>query len=95
MRIEEKNFQLPTDDDIAVYAYYLWESEGRVTGRELDYWLQAKAHLVAHRQYEAGLLTSRSKTGSTRKAPELPTTVSAPKTTKKRSTSVTSDSIYA
>jgi DUF2934 family protein len=53
-----KNFQPPTDEEIARYAYCLWESEGRIHGRDLDYWLQAKAHLTAARQEEAGLLNS-------------------------------------
>ena len=51
-----KKFQQPTDEEIARYAYYLWESEGCNHGRDLDYWLQAKAHLTATREYEAGLL---------------------------------------
>ena len=52
-----KEFQPPTDEEIARYAYYLWESEGRIHGRDLDYWLQAKAHLTAAREYESGLLS--------------------------------------
>lgn len=51
-----KTFQQPTDEEIARYAYYLWESEGCVHGRDMDYWLQAKAHLTTTREYEAGLL---------------------------------------
>ena len=51
-----KNFQSPTDEEIARYAYCLWEAEGRIHGRDLDYWLQAEAHLIAAREYEAGLL---------------------------------------
>ena len=51
-----KNFQQPTDEEIARYAYYLWEADGRIHGRDMDYWLQAKAHLTAEREYETGLL---------------------------------------
>jgi hypothetical protein len=46
----------PTEEEIARYAYFLWESEGRCSGRDLDYWLEAKRHLTVDRQYEAGLL---------------------------------------
>ncbi len=53
---EEKKFQPPSDEEIARYAYHLWESDGRIDGRDMDYWLQAKAHLTAHREYEAGVL---------------------------------------
>jgi hypothetical protein len=56
-----KNYQSPTDEEISTYAYYLWESDGRVHGRDVDYWLQAKAHLTAHREYEAGLLQKAEK----------------------------------
>jgi hypothetical protein len=52
----EKKLQPPTDEEIARYAYYLWESEGCIHGRDMDYWLQAKTHLTTTREYEAGLL---------------------------------------
>ena len=51
-----KEFLPPSTDEIAAYAYYLWEAEGRQNGRDVDYWLDAKAHLEADRKYEAGLL---------------------------------------
>ncbi len=44
-----------TQDQIAQYAYYLWECEGRPAGRDLDYWLQAEAHLKSHQGFEAEL----------------------------------------
>jgi hypothetical protein len=56
MTKETKTFSEPTGDEIAAYAYKLWEAEGRPDGRDLDHWLQAKAHLTADRQYEAGVL---------------------------------------
>ncbi len=54
----QKNLQSPTDEEIARYAYFLWESEGKIHGRDLDYWLQAKAHLTAAREHEASLAHS-------------------------------------
>ena len=48
--------QAPADEEIARYAYHLWESEGRQHGRDMDYWMQAKAHLIARRKHDAGLL---------------------------------------
>jgi hypothetical protein len=63
-----KNFQPPTDEEIARYAYYLWESEGRIGGRDLDYWLQAKAHLTTTREYEAGILTNAALKNSAKRS---------------------------
>ncbi len=53
---DPQNFQQPTPQEIADHAYYLWDSEGRVHGRDIEYWLQAEAHLVKNRQHKAGLL---------------------------------------
>lgn len=62
MTKQTKTFNEPTQDEIAAYAYKLWEAEGRPEGRDLDHWLQAKAHLTADRQYEAGVLTGSTPT---------------------------------
>lgn len=51
-----KAFREPTHEEIAVYAYYLWEFEGRPHGRDKEHWQQARAYLIADRQYEAGVL---------------------------------------
>lgn len=67
MTKQTKTFSEPTNDEIAAYAYKLWEAEGRPDGRDLDHWLQAKAHLTADRQYEAGVLASPAATGKKRK----------------------------
>lgn len=61
MRKKVNGFIEPSAEEIAAYAYYLWESEGRQSGRDLDYWLDAKAHLEIDRKFEAGLLPSPSK----------------------------------
>lgn len=45
----------PTKQEIATYAYYLWETEGRQGGKEMDYWLQAEAQLIADRKHNAAL----------------------------------------
>lgn len=61
MRTEhQSHFVAPSEEDIAEYARHLWEYEGRQHGRDLQYWLEAKAHLTVHRQYEAGLLVAAS-----------------------------------
>jgi hypothetical protein len=62
MTKQMKNFTEPTQDEIAAYAYKLWEAEGRPSGRDVDHWLQAKAHLTADRQYEAGVLAAPTAT---------------------------------
>ena len=38
----------PTEDDIRVYAYHLFEQSGCVPGRDLDNWLEAKACILAN-----------------------------------------------
>lgn len=37
-----------TDDDIRSYAEHLYEQSGRIPGRDLDNWLEAKACLEAN-----------------------------------------------
>lgn len=60
MRKKNREFLPPSFEEIAAYAYFLWEAEGRQHGRDLDYWLEAESHLTADRQYEAGLLSRAS-----------------------------------
>ena len=36
----------PSQSDIEVCAYCIWEQEGRPHGRALDHWLQAELQLV-------------------------------------------------
>jgi len=52
----KKCFLAPSQEEIAAYAYFLWEIEGRQSGRDWDYWLQAEAQLQLDRKYEAGML---------------------------------------
>ncbi len=35
----------PSREDIARYAYLIWEQEGRPAGRDVVHWLQAETHL--------------------------------------------------
>ena len=37
-----------TEDDIRSYAEHLWEQSGRIPGRDLDNWLEAKACLESN-----------------------------------------------
>jgi hypothetical protein len=57
----ESNNLNSAHDEIARYAYHLWEAEGRPHGRDLEYWLQAEAHLKAHREYEKRVLQPAQK----------------------------------
>lgn len=68
----EQQVTRPTQQEIAAYAFQLWESEGRQPGRDLDYWLQAEAQLTADRKADAAVPTAA-------KAPEAKP-VEAPKT---------------
>ena len=54
-----KNFASPTDEEIAFYAYCLWEADGRPEGKDVEHWFQAKAQLAAHTQNESELLKVR------------------------------------
>lgn len=38
-----------THEEIARCAYYIWESEGRPEGRDVEHWLQAELQLQADR----------------------------------------------
>jgi|SRR5665213_1713211 len=69
MNNENEKLNAPTNEEIATYAYYLWESDGRQIGHDVDYWLQAKAHLIADRQFQAGA-RSRAQI-NTRQAEEI------------------------
>lgn len=81
-----KKFQSPTQEEIARYAYFLWESEGRMHGRDLDYWLQAEAHLTANREHEAGLLKTQPEQETQQKNFETLTASAppAPRTARRR-----------
>jgi hypothetical protein len=37
----------PTNEEIAVRAYLIWEKNGKPHGRDREYWLQAEAELQA------------------------------------------------
>ncbi len=51
---QTRHASLPTDADIAPYAYHVWAAEGRPPGKALEYWLETEAQLLAVRQHEAG-----------------------------------------
>jgi hypothetical protein len=40
-------------EEIALYAYYIWENEGRAEGRPLEYWPQAELQLRTARVLDA------------------------------------------
>lgn len=92
-------FQLPTDEEIARYAYFLWESEGRIDGRDMDYWLQAKTYLTTTREDEAGLLrNAESPKSSAREQEFVPAArpaVDGTKTSKKRKNGSAQERAYA
>lgn len=60
-----------TDDDIRSYAAHLYEQSGRIEGRDLDNWLEAKACLEAsvpreqsHRRLHEHLNGGRARAGA-------------------------------
>ena len=60
-----------TEDDIRSYAEHLWEQSGRIPGRDLDNWLEAKACLESnvpqhqsHRRLHEHLANRQASTAS-------------------------------
>jgi hypothetical protein len=51
--------RLPRHEEIAEAAYFLWESQGRPGGRDVEFWLHAEWRLRwrAHRQPVYGIFT--------------------------------------
>ena len=47
------NYSMPTDAEIAPYAYHAWHAEGRPPGKAMEYWLETRAQLIVARQHEA------------------------------------------
>lgn len=46
---------LPSHEDIAIFAYLIWEREGCPDGRDIAHWLEAEMQLVASCIHDAGL----------------------------------------
>jgi len=82
-----------TDQEIAIQAYYLWETDGRLPGRDLEYWLRAKAQLTGSSQAESkpaaapspaegaarnGASSPAEKSGKRRKTEQRPTSSKQP-----------------
>ena len=38
----------PSQEEIARCAYLIWESEGCIHGRDVEYWIQAERQLIAN-----------------------------------------------
>lgn len=64
-----------TEDDIRSYAEHLYEQSGRIPGRDLDNWLEAKACLEAniprhasHRRLQHHIDTGRAHAAAKRAA---------------------------
>ena len=50
MTKQSRTLPAPSDNEIAFYAYCLWEADGRPHGKHNEHWFQARAQLTAHRQ---------------------------------------------
>ena len=48
MRLEAAFRRAPTYEEIREYAYHLYEQGGRLSGHDLDNWLEAEACLSAN-----------------------------------------------
>ena len=49
--MSHENQSNPTEDEIRIRAYLIWEREGCLQGKDAEHWLQAKAELDA--EFEA------------------------------------------
>lgn len=85
MNKKNQTYRPPTHDEIAEYAFYLWDAEGRRSDQDIKYWLEAEAHLLAVRRHEAGLLKPAKAPPSIRRtkgiatpSPERPRTYNRP-----------------
>ena len=58
MQSEKKQYNAPTQQEIAVCAYHIWEREGKLPGNDVVHWLQAEKQLIADRKQDAGLLSA-------------------------------------
>ena len=54
MRHDKPHF-VPTEDEIAECAYFIWESEGYPIGREEEHWRQAQTQLYFTRAVDDAL----------------------------------------
>ena len=63
------NYQQPTDEQVSVRAYYMWERDGRPQGRDWDYWLRAKEELICEnsRAAKSAPIVNESKSASKKK----------------------------
>jgi hypothetical protein len=90
-------YQEPAYDEIALNAFLLWEKEGRQSGREMHYWLQAEGQLREARRQKAEAAAAQAaqpwprpaSTAARRKPPTLTAPASRPAASKgKRSARV-------
>jgi hypothetical protein len=63
-----KEYIQPTDEQIRVRAYCLWETDGKPQGRDWEYWLKAKEQLANESESNVSNGVSR-KTSSSGSAP--------------------------
>jgi hypothetical protein len=54
MATETKQQTTSTQAEIEICAYYLWEKNGRPTGRDREHWIQAETQLTAIRSQAVG-----------------------------------------
>lgn len=62
----------PSHDEIAAYAYHLWEANGRRQGRDVEYWLQARTQLANRAAKASAAPTPESNGVATASKPENP-----------------------
>lgn len=64
-----KEFVQPTDEQVRVRAYCLWETEGKPQGRDWEYWLKAKEQLEREFNVSSAAPAPRKTNTATTSAP--------------------------
>lgn len=54
--METQTVPQPSHEAIAVCAFLIWEKEGRPSGRDVAFWLQAEKQLLVDCEHDNGVL---------------------------------------
>jgi hypothetical protein len=76
MKKSETSHRAPSAEEIAEYAYNIYEREGRPAGRDLDHWFAAEAQLASE-----CAKTARASRSDRRAAPALGSKLNLPPAT--------------
>jgi hypothetical protein len=76
-----KDIAQPSDEQIRVRAYYLWEADGRPHGRDWEYWVKAKEELTPKAASQVRVAATPNTSVKSNKSESAPTQKRAGKRT--------------